>query len=229
MTPSDLLKINVNEHVEKKQNLSYLSWAWAWAEALKADPMASFQIHLFDDEPYLQVNDTAMVMVTVTMFKKPITCFLPVMNGANKPITLEGRKVQTRNGEIIEKIDSFNVNTALMRCLTKGIAMHGLGLYIYAGEDLPEAEPVKVMPVDEGTGEVKGELQMDTGSTDANAKLFAESMIKYSGLVKDAKDLNSYWKANQTQLDKLKDSHPELYENVRNTFAHIKLSFQSKE
>jgi hypothetical protein len=70
---------------------------------------------------------------------------------------------------------------------------------------------------------------MDTGSTDANAKLFADSMIKYSGLVKDAKDLNSYWKANQTQLDKLKDSHPELYENVRNTFAHIKLSFQSKE
>jgi hypothetical protein len=229
MTPSDLLKINVNDHVEKKQNLSYLSWAWAWAEALKADPMASFQIQMFDGQPYLQINDTAMVMVTVIMFNKPITCFLPVMNGANKPITFEGRKVQTRNGEIIEKIDSFNVNTALMRCLTKGIAMHGLGLYIYAGEDLPEAEPVKVMPVDGGTGEIKGELQMDTGSTDANAKLFADSMIKYSGLVKDAKDLNSYWKANQTQLDKLKDGHPELYENVRNTFAHIKLSFQSKE
>ena len=229
MTPSELLKVNVNDHVEKKQGLSYLSWAWAWAEALKADPMATFQIQMFEGQPYLRINDTAMVMVTVTMFNKPITCFLPVMNGANKPITFDGRKIQTRNGEIIEKIDSFNVNTALMRCLTKGLALHGLGLYIYAGEDLPEAEPVKVMPVDQSTGEIKAEVKMDTGSDEANAKLFAEGMIKYSSLVKDLKDLNSYWKANQTQLDKLKDSHPELYENVRNTFAHIKLSFQSKE
>jgi soluble cytochrome b562 len=121
------------------------------------------------------------------------------------------------------------VNTALMRCLTKGLALHGLGLYIYAGEDLPEAEPVKVMPVDQSTGEIKAEVKMDTGSDEANAKLFAEGMIKYSSLVKDLKDLNSYWKANQGQLDKLKTSHPELYENVRNTFAHIKLSFQPKE
>jgi hypothetical protein len=229
MTPSDLLKINVNEHVEKKQNLSYLSWAWAWAEALKADPMASFQIQMFDGQPYLQINGTAMVMVTVIMFNKPITCFLPVMNGANKPITFEGRKIQTRNGEIIEKIDSFNVNTALMRCLTKGIAMHGLGLYIYAGEDLPEAEPVKVIPVDEATGEVKGELQMDTGSINANAKLFADSMVKYSGLVKDLKDLNSYWKANQTQLDKLKAEHPELYDTVRTAFTNIKQKFSQPQ
>jgi hypothetical protein len=229
MTPSELLKVNVNDHVEKKQNLSYLSWAWAWAEALKADPMASFQIQMFDGQPYLRINDTAMVMVTVIMFNKPITCFLPVMNGANKPITFEGRKIQTRNGEIIEKIDSFNVNTALMRCLTKGIAMHGLGLYIYAGEDLPEAEPVKVIPVDEGTGEVKGELQMDTGSINANAKLFADSMVKYSGLVKDLKDLNSYWKANQTQLDKLKAEHPELYDTVRTTFTNIKQKFSQPQ
>jgi hypothetical protein len=121
------------------------------------------------------------------------------------------------------------VNTALMRCLTKGIAMHGLGLYIYAGEDLPEAEPVKVIPVDEGTGEVKGELQMDTGSINANAKLFADSMIKYSGLVKDLKDLNSYWKANQTQLDKLKAEHPELYDTVRTTFTNIKQKFSQPQ
>lgn len=229
MTPSELLKINVNDHVEKKQNLSYLSWAWAWAEALKADPMATFEVKMFDGQPYLRINDTAMVMVTVTMFNKPITCFLPVMNGANKPITFDGRKIQTRNGEIIEKIDSFNVNTALMRCLTKGLALHGLGLYIYAGEDLPEAEPAKVMPVDQSTGEIKGEVQMSTGNADANAQLFAESMIKYSSLVTDLKDLNSYWKANQGQLDKLKSEYPELYENVRNTFAHIKAQFQTKE
>lgn len=229
MNPSELLKINVNDHVEKKQNLSYLSWAWAWAEALKVDPKANFQIQMFNGEPFLRINDTAMVMVTVTMFDKPITCFLPVMNGANKPITFEGRKIQTRNGEMVEKIDSFNVNTALMRCLTKGLAMHGLGLYIYAGEDLPESEPVKVVPVDQA-GEVKAEVQVDTGNQVNNYQLFAESMIKYSSLVKDAKDLNSYWKANQSQLDRLKIDNPELFETVRATFTNIKQKFsQPKE
>jgi len=93
-----------------------------------------------------------------------------------------------------------------------------------------EAEPVKVMPVDQETGEVKGEAQVDTGNAKANAQLFADSMIKYSSLVKDLKDLNSYWKANQGQLDKLKADYPEMYESVRSTFATIKQQFsQPKE
>ena len=70
MNQVDLLKLNVNEHVEKKQNLSYLSWAWAWAEALKADPAATFEVIPFDGKPYMNVNDTGMVWVTVTMFGK---------------------------------------------------------------------------------------------------------------------------------------------------------------
>ena len=117
-----------------------------------------------------------------------------------------------------------------MRCMTKALSLHGLGLYIYAGEDLPmDAEPVTVKPVDQ-KGEVKGEAQVDTGNADANAKLFADSMIKYSSLVKDLKDLNSYWKANQGQLDKLKTEYPDLYDEVRTTFSNIKQQFsQPKE
>ncbi len=100
MSQLDLLKLNVNEHVEKKQNLSYLSWAWAWAEALKADPAATFEVKTFRhavqdtymEFPYMQINGTAMVWVTVTMFGKPMTCFLPVMNSSNQPISIEGRK-----------------------------------------------------------------------------------------------------------------------------------------
>jgi hypothetical protein len=222
MTPSDLLKINVNDHTEKKNGLTYLSWAWAWSKVLEFDPAANYVVEQFihpDNPnlkvPYQDIGGSCIVWVSVIIFGKAIKVQLPVLDYRNK---------------CISSPNAFDINTSIMRCLTKGVAMHGLGLYIYAGEDLPmDVEPVKVIPVEEGTGEVKGELQMDTGSTDANAKLFADSMIKYSGLVKDAKDLNSYWKANQTQLDKLKDSHPELYENVRNTFAHIKLSFQSKE
>lgn len=223
MSQLDLLKLNVNEHVEKKQNLSYLSWAWAWAEALKVDPYATFEVQTFDGKPYMEINDTAMVWVTVTMFGKPITCFLPVMNGSNRPITFTGEEIQTRRGPIIEKIDSFNVNTAIMRCLTKGLALHGLGLYIYAGEDLPEdaTEPVIVKAVTpDGTAMM--DVQVNTGQADANAELFAESMMTYTTHCTDVKGLNSYWKANQGQLDGLKVSHPDLYDRVRNRFAELK-------
>ena len=118
-----LLKKNVNDHVEKKNGLAYLSWAWAWAEALKADPKASFRVEMFDCKCYMEINGTAMVFVTVTMFDKPMTCQLPLMDYRNKAIP---------------NPDAFAVNTAIMRCMTKALALHGLGLYLYSGEDVPE-------------------------------------------------------------------------------------------
>ena len=120
---ADLLKLNVNEHTEKKNNLTYLSWAWAWAEALKADPAVTFKVELFDGKCYMEINGTSMVWVTVTMFEKPMTCMLPVMDYKNKAIP---------------KPDAYAVNTAIMRCMTKALSLHGLGLYIYAGEDIPQ-------------------------------------------------------------------------------------------
>ena len=123
MSIEALLKKNVNDHVEKKNNLSYLSWAWAWAEALKADPTATFKVEMFDDKCYMDINGTGMVWVTVTMFDKPMTCQLPVMDYRNKAIP---------------NPDAFAVNTAIMRCMTKALALHGLGLYLYSGEDVPE-------------------------------------------------------------------------------------------
>jgi hypothetical protein len=123
MSIEALLKTNVNDHVEKKNGLSYLSWAWAWAEALKADPTASYKVEMFDGKCFMDINGTAMVFVTVTMFNKPMTCQLPVMDYRNKAIP---------------KPDAFAVNTAIMRCMTKALALHGLGLYLYSGEDVPE-------------------------------------------------------------------------------------------
>jgi hypothetical protein len=230
MNQAELLKMNVNDHVEKKQNLSYLSWAWAWAEALKADPAASFEVIPFDGKPYMDVNGTGMVWVTVTMFGKPMTCFLPVMNGANKPLTFSGEEVQTRRGPVIEKVDSFTVNTAIMRCMVKGLALHGLGLYIYAGEDLPqgeEPEPVIVKAVTPD-GTAMADVQVNTGQADANAQLFAEGMMTYTNHCTDVKGLNSYWKANQGQLDALKVSHPDLYGQIRNRFAELKKQLTEK-
>jgi hypothetical protein len=132
MSIENLLKTNVNEHTEKKSNLTYLSWAWAWAEALKADPAATFKVEIFKrdqytDEPFMTLpGGTALVWVTVTIFGKPMTCQLPVMDHRNKAIP---------------NPDAFAVNTAIMRCMTKALSLHGLGLYIYAGEDLPEGAP----------------------------------------------------------------------------------------
>jgi len=124
-----LLTLNVNDHTEKKANLTYLSWAWAWAEALKADPNAHYQVQMWgkqgEEKCYMDINGTCMVWVTVTMFGKPMTCQLPVMDHRNKAIP---------------NPDAFQVNTAIMRCMTKALSLHGLGLYIYAGEDLPEMD-----------------------------------------------------------------------------------------
>jgi len=129
-----LLKTNVNEHTEKKNGLTYLSWAWAWAEALKADSSAWYKIEMFGDKCYMDINGTAMVFVTVTMYGKPMTCQLPVMDYRNKAIP---------------NPDAFAVNTAIMRCMTKALGLHGLGLYIYAGQDIPDGESDEGSP-DEG-------------------------------------------------------------------------------
>ena len=138
-----LLATNVNGHLEKKNGLSYLSWAWAWAEALKADADATYRVEMFDGKCYMDINGTAMVFVTVTMFKKPMTCQLPVMDYRNKAIP---------------NPDAFAVNTAIMRCMTKALALHGLSLYIYAGEDLPEeGRSVVITPTQGATDNIPQE------------------------------------------------------------------------
>jgi len=119
----ELLATNVNNHTEKKNNLTYLSWAWAWAEALKADANATYKVEMFGDKCFMDINGTAMVFVTVTMFGKPMTCQLPVMDYRNKAIPTP---------------DAFAVNTSIMRCMTKALSLHGLALYLYSGEDVPE-------------------------------------------------------------------------------------------
>jgi len=121
-----LSKINVNDKTEKKNNLTYLSWPWAVDQLLRADPDATW---VYGDP--VKFGETMMVFCTVRAFNKPMTAQLPVMDYKNKAIP---------------NPDAFAVNTAMQRCLAKAIALHGLGLYIYAGEDIPEGtsnSPVK--------------------------------------------------------------------------------------
>lgn len=138
--------INVNEHVEKKNGLSYLSWAWAWAEVKKAFPDSSYIIYERSTEygpvNYFTDGRTAWVKTGVIIGGLEHIEELPVMDYNNRSITLE-------------KITSFDVNKAIQRSLTKACARHGLGLYIYAGEDLPEGETVTSAPLNPRLKELK--------------------------------------------------------------------------
>jgi hypothetical protein len=220
MSPHDLLKINVNEHTEKKNGLTYLSWAWAWREALKADQSATFDVQTFEGKPYMDVNGTGMVWVTVTMFGQPRTCMLPVMDYKNKPIL---------------NPDAFAVNTAIMRCMTKALALHGLGIYIYSGDDLPEEES-KEAPTPQATAPKpivkavsKSVQPKEWDDSDASRKLFADGMIEYTNHCTTVAGLNSYWKSNELQLDSLKETHPLLYKGVLDCFKELKLKLNQTE
>lgn len=121
-TYDELRKINVNEHVEKKNNLTYLSWAWAVDQLFLADETATWEYRWFQDQPYLRVAETFMVFCTVRAFGRERTAQLPIMNYKNQAMT---------------EFTTFDLNTTMQRCLAKAISLHGIGLYIYAGEDLP--------------------------------------------------------------------------------------------
>ena len=123
-----LYTIDCSEHIEKKNGLSYLSWAWAWTEVLKIDPAANWYVEEYGPEgsriPMMVMPDqTCIVKVVVVINGLPKTSLLPVMDYRNKAI---------------KNPDAFAINTAIIRCMVKAIAFHGLGLFIYAGEDLPE-------------------------------------------------------------------------------------------
>ena len=130
---NELYALNVNEKTEKKNNLTYLSWAWAWAEFKKAYPEANYEIVQNPDGlPFFESKEGYMVYTKVTAGGQTYEMWLPVMDYKNK--ALQGNATM------------FDINKTVMRCLTKNLAMFGLGLYIYAGEDLPEGEEKAAEP-----------------------------------------------------------------------------------
>lgn len=122
--------VNVNGHTEKKNGLTYLSWAWAWGEVKKRYPDAAYTIYeneALGGVPYFTDGRTCFVKTGLTIEGLEHIEYLPVMDTRNKSIPADA-------------VTSFDVNKAIQRSLTKAAARHGLGLYIYAGEDLPEGE-----------------------------------------------------------------------------------------
>lgn len=141
-----LSALNVNDHTESKNGLTYLSWAWAWAETVKLYPDATYEIVKYDGRPYYFDPLTGyMVYTRVTIDGDTREMWLPVMDSGNNAMKAEPYEVVNRFGKktTVKPATMFDVNKTIMRCLTKNLAMFGLGLYIYAGEDLPEEEEVK--------------------------------------------------------------------------------------
>jgi hypothetical protein len=173
-----LSAINVNDKVEKKNGLTYLSWAWAWGEVKKAFPSATYQVKgdPTTQKPYFYDENLGyLVMTEVTIEGQTLEMWLPVMDGANKAMTNKSYTYQTRFGEkTVDAATMFDINKTLMRCLTKNLAMFGLGHYIYAGEDIPEVESAPAAPAQP---EPKKELEfLKKGTTDwDNVKTYIEA------------------------------------------------------
>lgn len=122
---SELYAIDVSAHVEKKGQFSYLSWPYAVKVLRETDPTATWEVIRFNGQPFMHTECGYFVEVAVTMHGITLSQIHPVLDGANRPI---------------QQPNAFHINTSIQRCLVKAIALHGLGLYIYAGEDLPNEE-----------------------------------------------------------------------------------------
>ena len=143
----ELYKINLNDKVEKKDNLTYLSWSEAWKAFKEVYPSATYRVISNPDTklPYfVDPNVGIMVFTEVTADELTYQMFLPVMNSANKAMKLQPYNYQVwdkRNNRYVERTceaaTAFDINKSIMRCLVKNLAMYGLGLYIYQGEDIP--------------------------------------------------------------------------------------------
>lgn len=178
---SVLNAVNVNEHTEKKNGLTYLSWAWAWQEVKKRFPDAQYTIYEREDGVnYWTDGRTCWVKTGVTIGGLEHIEELPVMDYRNAAIPLD-------------KVTSTDVNKAIQRSLTKACARHGLGLYIYAGEDLPDGEKPepKERPSTQDAAErlaarqlcqqaVKGWCQRNSGDEKACWQQIAEAIGKKS-------------------------------------------------
>ncbi len=191
----NLSQIDVKHKIEKKSGASYLSWSWAWGELLKQYPDATYEIVRYENNlPYV-CDDATGYMVSTKMTIEGITreMWLPVMDGANKamkkqPYTYQVKEYKNKQwtGQYIEKnVDAatmFDVNKTIMRCLVKNIAMFGLGLYIFAGEDIPETLPEEV-PVE---------------------KINAEQLETINNLLKEA-DMDSEYFTTLMKIEEVKD------------------------
>jgi hypothetical protein len=216
----ELRKIDVSKYTEKKNGLTYLSWAWAVDQLLLADPKA----HWYYPEFQRWGNGTVMVFCTVVSNDIARTAQLPVMDYRNKPIA---------------EPDSFSVNTAMQRCLAKAIALHGIGLYIYNGEDVPpdlgedvtanketkQAPKVaakKAPPPAEEFFDDSEPWQMKVDKSGDWVTATSEAVNLLIQLAKKPEDVNNIYKVNKKLFEELKAENEKKYDEIFALFKTTK-------
>lgn len=175
-----LSELNLNDKLDKKDKeknkLSYLPWAWAWSEVKKLYPSASYKAleTVFDEVLGF------MCYTEVTIEGETLTMWLPVMDGSNKAMKKTPYTYKTKFGEkTVEAATMFDINKTIMRCLVKNLAMFGLGIYIYAKEEFPQAEVEALQRAEEEVRQQEEEakkpkpLELNTPEWD-KVKLYVE-------------------------------------------------------
>ena len=185
-----LFPLDVGAHIEKKEGLSYLSWSYAWPEVKKRFPKAKYSIWKNEQGlPYVFDPHTGyMVYTSVTIEGVTHEMWLPVMDGKNKAMKAEPYQYKTKSygKEVVKTVAActmFDINKTIMRCLVKNLAMFGLGLYIYAGEDLPISDEQEVpAEVKAATPVEEAQLKAKVFSYFNRHNMSAESLAKICDL-----------------------------------------------
>jgi len=215
-----LSKVDVSDHTEKKMKLTYLSWAWAWGILMEHYPEAKYSFYEDDNHvPFVTLPDgTCEVRCRVSIGDLVREMWLPIMNHKNQPVI---------------NPNSFQVNTSKMRCLTKCLGMWGLGHYIYAGEDLPDADAKEEKPVGkkpEPKKEEPGEEDKVADFDEAWANVFVEGFIKsVSGLAETPDDVKKQYKSNAESISVLKERFPEQKERLDKLATQLVENLKAKE
>ena len=196
---NELFAINVNDKTEERDGLTYLSWSYAWGEVVKRFPDASYEIVKQENGlPFVCDPETGyMVFTRVTIDGQTREMWLPVMDSHNRAMKSTPYKISTKRGEIaVAAATMTDINKAIMRCLTKNLAMFGLGLYIYSGEDIPEPE--------------QEEQKRMAEPIDAAKRLALLDMLARKGKTATVPDVMTFavWSATMKKLEALPDADP---------------------
>jgi hypothetical protein len=214
-----LSKVDCSEHIEKKMNLSYLSWAWAWGVLMEHYPNAQFTFQAFTDElgimrdAMFYPDGSASVHVTVSIGDLARSMWLPVMDNRNNAIS---------------NPTSRQISDAKMRCLVKCIAMFGLGHYIFAGEDLPSEKK------ESGSADKRDDTsnQPPNGesaeSKDVVDDKFIEIVETFIKDVETVESLEKFWTDNKDEFKKLKTTNEETYNTLIKSFAKTKADLKKE-
>lgn len=206
---TELSQIDVGDHIEKKGKFSYLSWPFAVSTLRKKYPKATWEVIRFNGLPFLTTEFGVFVEVAVTVEEVTLSQLHPVLDNSNKPIL---------------KPTAFQINTSLQRALVKAMALHGLGLYIYAGEDLPDtsesSDKEKLAAIaDEDIGEVRSQMNKDTAEKIKQALRDCETLAEIADVkVKSEKEIK-----------RLQKYVPDIFEEIVEVAISMKKEIEESE